>query len=62
MDEDHPITVSEEGTIQSFDLRQKKPDLQSEMYDRELNCMGTIRSGTELVVGSGILLQVYYVL
>ena len=49
----HMIAASGEGTIQSFDLRQKKPDIQSEMYDGELNCMGTVRSGTKLVVGSG---------
>jgi len=53
MDEHHLIAASGEGTIQSFDLRQKKPDIQSEMYDGELNCMGTVRSGTKLVVGSG---------
>eukprot|EP00092_Neocalanus_flemingeri_P023196 GFUD01025153.1.p1 GENE.GFUD01025153.1~~GFUD01025153.1.p1 ORF type:complete len:471 (-),score=144.87 GFUD01025153.1:1127-2539(-) len=53
MDENHLIAASGEGTIQSFDLRQKKPDIQSEMYDGELNCMGTVRTGTKLVVGSG---------
>ena len=46
------IAASGEGTIQSFDLRHKKPDIQSEMYDGELNCMGTVRSGTKLVVGN----------
>ena len=53
IDSDHLIAASGEGTIQSFDLRQKKPDIQSEMYDGELTCMGTVRSGTKLVVGSG---------
>jgi len=53
IDSTHLIAASGEGTIQSFDLRQKKPDIQSEMYDGELNCMGTVRSGTKLVVGSG---------
>jgi len=53
MDEHHLIAASGEGTIQSFDLRHKKPDIQSEMYDGELNCMGTVRSGSKLVVGSG---------
>jgi len=53
IDSDHLIAASGEGTIQSFDLRHKKPDIQSEMYDGELNCMGTVRSGTKLVVGSG---------
>ena len=50
----HLIAASLEGTIQSFDLRHKKPDIQSKMYDGELNCMGTIRSGTKLVVGLGL--------
>merc|ERR1712059_73302 len=47
------IAASGEGTIQSFDLRQRKPDVQSEMYDGEMNCLGTVRGGTKLVVGSG---------
>jgi len=48
------IASSGEGTIQSFDLRARKPDIQSEVYDGELNCLGTVRSGTKLVVGSGL--------
>jgi len=48
------IAGSGEGTIQSFDLRTKKPDVQSEVYEGELNCLGTVRSGTKLVVGSGL--------
>jgi hypothetical protein len=47
------LAASGEGTIRSFYLRIKKPDIQSEMYDGELNCMGTVRSGTKLVVGRG---------
>ena len=54
IDDHHLIAASLEGTIQSFDLRHKKPDIQSKMYDGELNCMGTIRSGTKLVVGLGL--------
>jgi len=42
MDEHHLIAASGEGAIQSFDIRQKKPDIQSEMYDGELNCMGLV--------------------
>ena len=53
IDNHHLIAASGEGTIQSFDLRHKKQDMQSEMYDGEVNCMGTVRSGTKLVVGSG---------
>jgi hypothetical protein len=40
------LAASGEGTIQSFYLGIKKPDIQSEMYDGELNCMRTVRSGT----------------
>jgi len=47
------VAASGEGTIQSFDLRMRKPDIQSEVYDGELNCMGTVRGGDKLVVGSG---------
>jgi len=53
MDERILIAASGEGTIQSFDLRTKKPDIQSEVYESEMNCLGTVRSGTKLVVGSG---------
>ena len=56
IDEHHLIAASGEGTIQSFDLRN----------DGELNCMGTVRSGTKLVVGRGTgplyLLQVNIIL
>ena len=34
-------------------MRRKKPEIKSEMYDWELKCMGTVRSGTKLVVDSG---------
>lgn len=47
------VVASGEGTIQSFDLRMKKPDIQSEVYSGELNCMGSVRGGDKLVVGSG---------
>ena len=47
IDKHHLVAASGEGTIQSFDLRRKKPDIQSEMYNGELNCMGTVRSGTK---------------
>jgi len=52
MDEHHLITAS--GDLR--DLRQKKPDIQSEMYDGEMNCVGTVMSGTKLVVGRGLVL------
>jgi len=47
------LAASGEGTLQSFDLRAKRPDIQSEVYESELNCMSTVRSGTKLGVGSG---------
>jgi len=53
MDDSHLIASSGEGTIQSFDLRTRRPDLQSEVYDSELNCLAAVRSGSKLVVGSG---------
>jgi len=53
IDDHHLIASSGEGTIQSFDLRQKRPDVQSEVYESELNCMTTVRSNSKLVVGSG---------
>jgi len=53
IDDHHLIASSGEGTIQSFDLRQKRPDIQSEVYESELNCMTTVRSNSKLVVGSG---------
>ena len=53
MDDNHLLASSGEGTIQSFDLRTRRPDIQSEVYESELNCMATVRSNTKLVVGSG---------
>ena len=53
IDDNHLIASSGEGTIQSFDLRQKRPDVQSEVYESELNCVTTVRSNSKLVVGSG---------
>ena len=52
IDEHQLIAASGEVTIQSFDLSHKKSDIQSEMYDGELNCAGTFRSGTKTVVGT----------
>ena len=53
IDENTLLAASGEGTLQSFDLRAKRPDIQSEVYESELNCMSTVRSGTKLGVGSG---------
>ena len=53
IDEHHLIAASGYDTIQSFDLRHKMSDIQSDMYDGEVSCMGTFRTGTKLVVGTG---------
>ena len=52
MDDHHLLASS--GTIQTFDLRPRRPDIQSEVYEPELNCMATVRSGIKLCVGSGV--------
>ena len=56
MDDNHLLASSDEGTIQSFDFRTKSPDIQPEVYESELNCMATVRSGTntKLCVSSGV--------
>ena len=54
MDDNHLLASSGERTIQSFDLLTKRPDIQSEVYESELNCMATVRSGTKLCVSSGV--------
>jgi len=46
------VAASGEGTIQSFNLRGRRADVQSEVYDGEFNCMGSVRGGTKLVAGS----------
>jgi len=47
------LASSGEGTVQSFDLRYRKPDIQSEVYNSELNCLGTVRGGDKVVAGAG---------
>ena len=53
VDDHHLLAASGEGTIQSFDLRTKRPDIQSEVYESELTCMASVRTGTKIAVGSG---------
>ena len=53
MDDNHLLASSGEGTIQSFDLRTRRPDIQSEVYESELTCMASVRTGTKIAVGSG---------
>ncbi|XP_050695853.1 WD repeat-containing protein 55-like [Eriocheir sinensis] len=42
-----------DGSINTFDLRKKALDVQSEMYPSELTSLGLVRDGSRLVVGSG---------
>ena len=48
MDDNHLLASSDEGT--------KSPDIQPEVYESELNCMATVRSGTntKLCVSTGV--------
>ena len=41
------------GTIQSFNIRGKRPDIQSEVYEGELSGMATVLRNQKLVVGCG---------
>ncbi len=41
------------GLLQTFNLRGKKADVQSEVYEGEMNCLESVRRGTKLVAGCG---------
>ena len=45
------FTIS--GLIQGYNLSGKKPDVQSEMYEGEMNTMGIVHRNSKLVVGCG---------
>ena len=45
--------MNEAGEVYSILKIGENQYIQSEMYDGELNCMGTVRSAAMLVVGSG---------
>jgi len=47
------VASSGEGTIQSFNIRGKKPDAQSEVYEGEMNCLGLVHHDAKLVAGCG---------
>ena len=55
MDEDlrTMVAASGEGTIQGFNLRGKKAELQSELYEGEMNCLGMVHRDSKLVCGCG---------
>ncbi|XP_069687073.1 WD repeat-containing protein 55 homolog isoform X2 [Periplaneta americana] len=46
------VCASGDGTITSIDIGARKLHIQSEMYEEELTCIGTMRSETKLLVGS----------
>ena len=41
------------GTIQSFNIRGKRPDMQSEVYEGEFSGMASVLKNSKLVVGCG---------
>ena len=41
------------GTIQSFNIRGKRPDMQSEVYEGEFSGMASVLRNSKLVVGCG---------
>ena len=47
------VASSGEGTIQSFNLRGKRADTQSEVYEGEFNCLGLVHHDSKLVAGCG---------
>jgi WD40 repeat protein len=47
------MTLFVSGTIQSFNLRGKRPDTQSEVYGGEMNCLALVHHDSKLVVGCG---------
>ena len=42
------VASSGEGTVQSFNIRGKKPDAQSEVYEGEMNCLGLVHHDAKL--------------
>ena len=39
--------------MQTYNVRGRRSDLQSEVYEGELNCMGVVHRASKLVVGCG---------
>jgi len=46
------IAASGEGTLTAFNIRQKRVDLQSELFDSELLCLAKMKHGRKLVCGT----------
>jgi len=53
LDERTMVASSGEGTIQSFNIRGKRPDMQSEVYEGEFSGMASVLKNSKLVVGCG---------
>ena len=54
LDEGRRMVVSSgEGTLQSFNVRGKRPDIQSEQYNSELTSLACVHRDSKLVAGSG---------
>ena len=54
VDEGRKMVISSgEGTLQSFNVRGKRPDLQSEQYNSELTSLACVHRNSKLVAGSG---------
>ena len=54
LDEGRRMVISSgEGTLQSFNVRGKRPDLQSEQYNSELTSLACVHRDSKLVAGSG---------
>jgi len=53
LDERTMVASSGEGTIQSFNIRGKRPDIQSEVYEGEFSGMASVLRNSKLVVGCG---------
>jgi len=53
VDERTMIASSGEGTIQSYNIRGKRPDIQSEVYEGELSGLAVVLRNKKLVAGCG---------
>ncbi|KAH9508247.1 WD domain repeat-containing protein 55 [Bulinus truncatus] len=47
------LAASGEGTLTAFNIRRKRMDCQSELFDSELICLAKMKGGKKLVCGTG---------
>jgi len=52
-DPNYLVASSAEGVIQGYNLAGKKADVQSEVYEGEMNAMAVVHRDSKLIVGSG---------